>query len=180
MASLRNVYKRVLSGCTRGCSLNAENLPPGIGDLIHGWFEAGRNNSEIIDGGRLLGLKLSNGAIGRHRAAHLHSVPAEPATSADGRPAEKLADLEVIEAVIARGVAQVRLQSSKVSTEQLLQAIALKHKLTEGSVFDSMFDAMSGHEDEDLTDLTGESVDALRSAEELAQEGADDGQAEGG
>lgn len=173
----RTAYKRILSGCTRGCSLNAENLPAGIGDLIHTWFERGDSNGVIIAGAKTLGIKLSNGAIGRHRASHLHAAAAVPEKKA-GEQGPKLGDLEVIEAIIERGVEQVRLQSSKVSTEQLLQAIALKHKLTEGSVFDAMYEAMAGHEGDELDDLEGMSDEALRSADELAQKGTDNGSGE--
>lgn len=169
MPSVKNAYKRIQSGCTRGCSLNAENLPAGIGELIHGWFESGYSNPEIIRAAGLVGVKLSNGAIGRHRSTHLHAAPSAP--SAPSAPAEggdgKLTDLEVIEKIIQAGANQVSLASAKVSTEQLLAAIALKHKLTEGSVFDAMFAQMSG-EDDDLSDLEGPA--AVRSDEERAQQ----------
>lgn len=176
MPSPKSAYKRILSGCTRGCSLNPESLPAGIGQLVHGWFEQGYSNPEIIKAAGLIGVKLSNGAIGRHRSAHLHAAQEAPAFAPGAPPGEKLTDLEVIERIIQSGANQVSLSSAKVSTEQLLAAIALKHKLTEGSVFDSMFDAMAGEED-DLSDLEGEA--AVRSDEERAQQAMADGQSEG-
>lgn len=179
MPNPRNAYKRVTSGCTRGCSLNPEKLPAGLGQLVHHWFEEGCNDREIIARAAPLGVKLSNGAVSRHRAGHVHAVPVAGETRAEGEPAKQLSDLEVIEAVIQTGAQQVRLSGAKVTTEQLLAAIALKHKLTEGSVFDAMFDAMSGFEDDDMSDLEGEAVDAVRSDEEQAQEAAPNGQTEG-
>lgn len=175
MPSSRNAYRRIVSGCTKGCSLNSENLPTGIGELVHRWFEEGYSNQEIIKHGLLVGAKLSNGAIGRHRSSHLHAAQDVPVVPVDGS-GEKLTDLEVIERVIQAGASQVSLVNAKVSTEQLLAAIALKHKLTEGSVFDAMFAQMAG-EDEDLSDLEGDA--AVRSDEERGQRGADDGSSEG-
>lgn len=167
--------KLVMSGCTRGCSLNPENLPAGLGQLVHLWFEEGKNNSQIIALAGPMGAKLSNGAVGRHRSAHLHAA-GMPAT-APGEDGPKRSDLEVIESIIQTGAQQVSLSTSKVTTEQLLRAIELKHKLTEGSVFDAMYDAMIGSGDDDLSDLEAEA--AIRSAEERDQEALPDGRSEG-
>lgn len=171
--------KYVLSGCTRGCSLNAENLPAGIGELVHKWFEDGKNNGEIIALAAPFGAKLSNGSVGRHRSAHLHAAQVAPVSAPSANPGQKLADLDVIESIIQTGAQQVGLSTSKVTTEQLLRAIELKHKLTEGSVFDAMYDAMIGSEsgEDDLSDLEAES--AIRSTEERDQEAVPDGRSEG-
>lgn len=177
MPNPRIAYKRVLSGCSRGCTLNPERLPSGAGDLVHRWFEEGCNDSEVRERAMsVFGVKLSNGATSRHRANHLHareaSSPGEP-----GSPAPNLSDLDVIEKIISTGARSVSLDSAKVTTEQLLRAIELKHRLTEGSVFDAMFEAMSGSGDDDLSDLEGD--EAIRSSEERAQEAMADGRTEG-
>lgn len=164
-----------VAGCTRACSLNAQNVPAGTFPMIHGWFEEGVNNPTIIERAKAIGLKLSHGAISRHKAAHLHplnlgidnDVPEEPKT-----------DLQVIEQVIQRGAAQVGMANTKVTTEQLLRAIELKLKLTAGSVFADMYAAMEGDlgpDDAELEDIDPdagpEMPGAIRAAEEVAQEG---------
>ena len=174
MPNPRLAYKRVVSGCSRGCSLNPERLPAGMGELLHRWFEEGCNDHEIRERAwSLYQQKLSNGAISRHRANHLHKAESGSSRSDPDSPTERLSDLEVIEAVIQTGAQQVRASNAKVTTEQLLQAISLKHKLTEGSVFDAMFEAMMGSGEQDMSELMDESDDAVRGEEEQAQEGAD-------
>lgn len=157
MPNPRLAYKRVLADCSRGCSLNADRLPSGMGQLIHTWFEEGCNDREIRERAAPLGMKLSNGAISRHRANHLHAASSSVSPKDDGEEAPKMSDLDVIEGIIQTGAQQVKLTSAKVTTEQLLKAIELKHRLTEGSVFDAMFAAMAGEEDEaELMDDGGE------------------------
>lgn len=177
MPNPKNAYKRVLSGCTRGCSLNAENLPAGLPELIHRWFEEGCNNAEIIARAAPMGSKLSNGAVGRHRSTHLHAAASIGAAIEDGEEPPKQSDLDVVDALIQQGARQVGTAAFKVTAEQLLRAIELKHRLTEGSVFDAMYDAMMSDPDDDLSDLEGDA--AIRSAEERDQEGLPDGRVEG-
>lgn len=177
MPNPRLAYKRILADCTRGCSLNVDRMPAGLAELVHRWFEEGCNDREIRERAAPLGAKLSNGAISRHRANHLHAADSAAAPATPGEESKPVGDLEVIENIIQAGARQVSLTSAKVTTEQLLRAIELKHRLTEGSVFDAMFEAMAGSGDDDLSDLEGDA--AVRSDEERAQEAMSDGRTEG-
>jgi hypothetical protein len=131
-----------------------------VGELVHRWFEEGANRETIIARAAELGVKLTSGSIQRHKSNHLvpGRDPSSPLTTEEGDPNRRYSELEVIDAVIQRGARQVSLSSAKVTTEQLLSAIALKHKLTEGSVFDALFEALSGEDDEDLSDLEAPSA----------------------
>lgn len=141
--------------CSRKCSLNPERLPAGVGELIHRWFEEGANRDAIMSRAMELGVKLSSGAVGRHKSNHLRVARDDnsPLPPEDGQPGRRYTELETIDAIIQRGAQGMQLSSAKVTTEQLLSAIALKHKLTEGSVFDALFEMLSGDDDEDLSDL---------------------------
>jgi len=149
--SVKNAYKRVRSGCTRACSLNPENLPVGVGELVHKWFEEGCNNQEIIDKAFVMGAKLSNGSVGRHRKSHLHRD--QPVAEDGSDPDAKYGEIELLDEMIQAGGRQLKLGQNKVTAEQMLRAIELKMRLTEGSVFDAMFAAMAGEGDEDLSEL---------------------------
>lgn len=159
MPNPKTAYKRVRSGCTKGCSLNPENLPMGVGELVHKWFEEGCNNAEIIEKAGIMGAKLSNGSVGRHRKDHLHRAAPEGA-AVPGAEGRKLTELELLDAMIQQGGAQMALGQQKVTAEQTLRAIELKMKLTEGSVFDAMFAAMAGELEDDLGDLEEPEGDA--------------------
>ena len=159
--------KYELVDCSRKCSLNPDKMPAGVGELVHRWYEEGANRETIIARAKELGVKLSNGSVQRHKSNHL--VPSKDGSvmvgGEDGDPLRRYSELEVIDAVIQRGARQVQLSTAKVTTEQLLSAIALKHKLTEGSVFDAMFDAMMG-DDEDMSDLEPQPAPESESEEE--------------
>lgn len=157
----------VINNCTRNCTLNPKRLPGEQGALVHGWYEAGDNNQTIINKANVLGLKFSNGSVGRHRAKHL-VVMVDPHLDPSQAHAEKKSDLEVLEIIIGRGAQQVDLATTKISAEQLLRAIELKHKLTEGSVFDSLFGALVS-EGDDAYASGPEAPAAVASDEEVAQ-----------
>jgi len=149
----RNPGSLVLVNCTRACSLNIHNLPSGIGELVVKWFEDGDSIRAVAQRLQDLEIKRSAGAIGRHRLKHMEkrsgSLPREDQV-------KKKTDLEVLETIIFRGSQQVDLSASRISAEQLLRAIELKHKLTEGSVFDAMYEAMRGA---NVTDLDAPAKD---------------------
>lgn len=160
--------KYVLTNCTAKCSINPRNLPGQIGDLIHQWYEAGDSNAMIMEKLRIMGgPRLSNGALGRHRKNHMTRADQLVDPSQAPLP-EKRTDLEVLEIIIGRGGQQVDLATSKVTTDQLLKAIDLKHKLTEGSVFDALFGALVEEGDEAF-EGGPESPEAVASSEEAAQ-----------
>lgn len=140
--------KLVLAGCSRLCSLNVGNMPGGLPELVVKWFEEGATIEEVRLRLLEMGVKVSNGAIGRHRKGHLH--PAGVVSHGEAGQGEKKTDLEVLETIIGRGSQQVDSSSTRISAEQLLRAIELKHKLTEGSVFDAMYEAMKGSRTVDL------------------------------
>jgi len=111
-------------------------------------------------------VKLSNGSIGRHRANHLtHAGPEDPTVLP---PLVKKSDLEVLETVIGRGADQLELSAARISTEQLLKAIELKHKLTEGSMFENFFSVLD-QEGSEASEGPAEAPEALVSDEEASE-----------
>lgn len=148
--------KYEMIGCSRKCSLHPANLPGGVGELVHRWFEEGANRQSIIQRAGELGAKLTSGSIQRHKANHLRpgKDPSSPLNDGDD-PGRRFSELEVIDSVIQRFARQMQHGQTSVTTEQGLRAIELKHKLTEGSVFDALFDALAGGDDDedDLSDL---------------------------
>lgn len=150
--------------CGSRCSLNPINLPPGVGELIHEWFEDGLAQPKVlVQTQEKWGIKLSSGAIGRHAKSHLQEViPVDEG-------GERLEDLEVLDTIIQRGAQQVKVKGSRVTTDQLLKAMELRLKLTQGSVFDHMFEAMKGAP----TDLDVD-VDADVSDDSAPDMGADE------
>jgi hypothetical protein len=131
--------KLVIAGCSRKCSLNIGNVPSGRAELVIKWFEDGDSIAVVRRKLLEMGTVISMGSIGRHRKDHLHPVSAESVS--DG---PKKSELDILDIIIQRGAQQVDLSSTKISAEQLLRAIELKQKMTEGSVFQDMFDAMRG------------------------------------
>jgi hypothetical protein len=61
----------------------------------------------------------------------------------------------VLDAVIQRFARNLAHGSTNITAEQGLRAIETKQRLTEGSVFDELFAALSdnGEDEEDLSDL---------------------------
>lgn len=157
--------------CGSRCSLNPANMPGTTGSLLHSWFEAGDNNPTIIRKAEALGKKLTNGSVGRHRANHLvwWDPANDPLVTGEEKP--RKGDLEILDLIIARGADQVDLSTMRISAEQLLRAIELKQKLTQGSVYQDFFDAIGVAGDE----LAGqpEAPAAAASVEEQAQAAPD-------
>jgi hypothetical protein len=138
-----------LVACNRQCSLNAYSLPGDVGALIHSWYEMGDNNSTIVAKARVLDVKISEGAVGRHRANHL--VPLGPTLSdprkPDGGsehtgPRPKIDDLTVLEQIISKGADSIDLSTVRISPEMTIRAIELKYKLTQGSVLENFMSAL--------------------------------------
>lgn len=159
--------------CTRRCTLNPDNQPGTMGVLLHSWFEAGDNNPQIIRKAGVLGRKLTNGAVGRHRANHLTwwSEDSDPIVKGEDKPRKN--DLEILDQIIGRGAEQVDLSTMRISAEQLLRAIELKQKLTQGAIFADFYEAIGAAGDEIASQP--ESPDASASGEEQAQQAAPDG-----
>lgn len=165
--------KYELVNCSRKCTLNPDRLPAGVGELVHRWLEEGANRETIMARAKELGVKLTGGSIGRHKQNHLVPAadPHSPLQDGDD-DTRRYSEIEVIDAIIQRGARQVQRSTANVTTEQLLAAINLKHKLTEGSVFDALFDALTGENDEDLSDL--EAPEAVGEEELAVASGARD------
>ena len=162
--------------CTRRCTLNPDNQPGTMGVLLHGWFEAGDNNEQIIRKASALGRKLTNGSVGRHRANHLvwWDPDSDPTAGAGGEDKPRKSDLEILDQIIGRGAEQIGLSTMRISAEQLLRAIELKQKLTQGAIFADFYEAIGAAGDE-IAAGQPETPDAGSSAEEQAQQAVSDG-----
>lgn len=154
-----------LSGCTRGCTLNPERYPEGIAEKMHEWFEAGER-SKVEARMMQLGYKLSDGSISRHYYKHL-----VPLTILDTKEEDRVdlsnprSELDILNMIIQRGAKQVDLKTFRVTAEQLLKSIELKHKLTEGSMFEDFFQKISEVQGE----ILAETEAATASEEEQSQ-----------
>lgn len=157
-----------IEGCTKTCSLSAEALPGRTAEMVHLWFCDGANNQLIREKLALIGPKVSNGAIGRHRANHL--VPVDQlvdVTEDDEEEAEPFSDIEILERIISKGAKSLRQVTARVSPEMTMRAIEMKYKLTQGNAFQGFLDAVN----EAFADEDGEpdSPDAVASEDEQAQ-----------
>lgn len=121
-------------------------MPSGIPLLIVKWFEDGATIEKVRTNLLEMGHRATNGAIGRHRKDHLHPA----AMDFQGSDVKPKTELEILDHMIQAGARQVGLDNTRISAEQLLRAIELKQKLTEGSVFDAMYEAMKGSNREDF------------------------------
>lgn len=163
-----------IANCTKGCSLNPDNLPGGMGAMVHSWFEMGNNNMQIVRKSDAIGHHLSNGAIGRHRQKHLVKWDEEADVSQSG-PVKRKSDLDILDQIIGRGSEMVDLATFRITAEQLLRAIELKQKLTQGSMFQDFFGAIEEESDRlAAAEAEKESPDAVESEEEQAQAGTED------
>jgi hypothetical protein len=114
--------------------------------MVHGWFEQGLNDKNIAKNASAAGFPLSHGAVGRHRGNHLE--PKGEITPAG--PQKAKTDLEIIEAMIQAG--GERAEDFKMTPSETMKAMELKYKLTQGSAFEGMLDALNraGMDEEDL------------------------------
>lgn len=166
-----------IEGCPKVCSLSVEKLG-NLADSIHSFYEMGDNDKTISEKAYLLGVKISSGAAGRHRANHLIPVmtAADKLIAATGagyagvdpdKPIEKVDDLTVLERIISKGATTIDLATSRISPEMTIRAIELKYKLTQGSAFESFLAAIGGTMEE--VTGRGHDPDAEASEEEQAQ-----------
>jgi hypothetical protein len=133
---------RLLDGCTKTCSLSAFQLGPKVAELVHSWYEAGCNNATIVERAENIGVKVSEGAAGRHRANHLEPLDEFEDPTAGDDPKPKVDDLALLDEVISRGAESLRFKTSRVTTEQLLKAMEMKYRLTQGSVWEATLAAL--------------------------------------
>lgn len=161
---------RVSSSCTRACTLNEYNLPPGSYPEIHAMYEAGMAEEPMsakIE--EAWNHHLSYGAIKRHRLKHLERATAGVAPSPNARTVrttKKVTDLDLLDLMIQKGADVLESPNVKISPEQLLRAMELRLKLTQGSVFQDFFDAIGAVSGEMAAEVNPE---ATASAEEQAQ-----------
>lgn len=160
--------------CTRACSLNASNLPAGMGEAVHSWFESGDNDRTISAKSDAIGHHLSQGAIGRHRSKHLFKTNTGPVLKPQD-PSKRKSDLEILDQIIGRGSDMVDLATFRITAEQLLRAIELKQKLTQGSLFQDFFGAIEEESDRiAAAEANKENPEAVESEEEQAQAAVED------
>lgn len=151
-------------GCTPACGLSVERLGPENARTVHKWFEARVATNRIITRASAeLGIKLTNGAVGRHLSGHLRVeeelTAVEPGEKPEG--GKSASDLEVLEGIITAGWKNSG--NWRPSIQDTLKAMDMKYKLTQGSVFDEFFDAISGAQmdDEEAGDSAPENPAAL-------------------
>ena len=162
---------RVSDRCTKACTLNEFNLPSGSFPEIHAMYEAGLNARAISHKvEEVWNHHLSYGAIDRHKGKHLDKTTAGFA-GVPGRsvPRKKVSDLELLDLMISKGADVLDAPNVKISPEQLLRAMELRLKLTQGSVFQDFFDAIGVVSGE----VAETNPDAGSSAEEQEQAGGD-------
>lgn len=136
------IGKLILAGCSRKCNLNPGNVGENVSLLVQKWFEDGEPIQTVRNNLIEMGHTFSASSIGQHRKNHLHI--ADGVVKKPGTEEKPLGELEILDSMIQSGGRQMRLDSARISAEQLLRAIELKQKLTEGSVFDAMYEAMKG------------------------------------
>jgi hypothetical protein len=161
---------RVSTGCSKACTLNEFNLPPGSFPEIHAMYEAGLPQEAIqAKVKETWQHHLSFGAIQRHRSKHLEKVtsgfapsPNAPTVGATGK---KVSDLDLLDLMITKGADVLNAPNVKISPEQLLRAMELRLKLTQGSVFQDFFDAIGAVSGE----VAETNAEAVASEEEQAQ-----------
>jgi hypothetical protein len=126
--------------------------------MVHGWYEEGLNDKSIAKNAFTAGFPLSHGAVGRHRSNHL-----EPKGETLGaRIATRRTDLEIIEAMIQAG--GERAGEFKMTPSETMKAMELKYKLTQGSAFEGMLDALNraAMDEDDLEPMPGDpSIDGF-------------------
>lgn len=164
--------KYAIVNCPRSCSLNASNYKPGVGEMIHGWYEAGHNREKIRAQAIAIGVTLSDGAIARHKKNHLVVTDGRPATARVPKGQRK-SDLDILDAFIQRGAQSIDLATFAVTGEQLLKAIDLKQRLTQGSLYEEFYKAIGAVMDESES-AQPEAPEAQASEEERAQVATED------
>lgn len=157
--------------CSSACSLSEQRLPGDLPNIVHGWFEAGQNNEEIIASAAAVGVKISNGAVGRHRKNHLVPMDDQAPDPTDLK-LDRVNHIEVLEQLVARGAKNIH--AARITPEMTIKAIDMIYRLTQGSQMDELLGAvtkaMAGGDDDEGEYLTPiEAAEAKRDADEAAQ-----------
>lgn len=153
-----------LEGCTKQCSLSAEQTTPEAAGLFLRWFCEGANNALVREKGIIIGYRLSLGAIGRHRSMHLVPITHDPTEDPEDDGGPRLSDVDILEAFIQKGAKHLKLTTSRITPEMTMKAMELKYKLTQGNAFQGFLDAISNEY------MGGpETGDAVKSEDEQAQ-----------
>ena len=168
-ARLRPRKWDLLGSCTKKCSLSEAVLGEDSAKMVHGWYEQGLNDKQIAKNAFLAGITLSHGAVGRHRQNHL-----EPKGEMRGSVSTKRrTDLEIIEDMIQAGGDAAG--QFKMTPSETMKAMELKYKLTSGSAFEGMLDALNraAMEDDDLEAMPNDPSMADTSGD-IEEEGPDE------
>lgn len=159
-------------GCTRTCSLNEVNLA-GYGGDVHQLYEDGGNRETIQAFLMERGVRVSTGAIGRHKQKHLDPMVVAPRGSDEpDRPREKKSHIQILEEIISAGGAQLDTKGVRISPEMTMKAIEMHHKLTEGSVWEDFLSAIGAMAED--APAPPENPDASQSEDEQAQVAPDE------
>ena len=161
---------RIGPECKRTCTLNPANLPGGMPELLHQWYEEGANDPLMSERSDQFGHHLSQGAIANHRRKHIHLESQFIDITQSGSGEQKaFTDLEVLELMISKGASGLDIRSVKITPEMTIRAIELKYKLTQGNVFEGFIEAM-GQAMEDMP-----FDEAAVASEDEREQAADDG-----
>lgn len=130
-----------LIGCTPLCGLSADKLGPENARIVHSWFELPLSVPKVIlRAQEELGVKLTGGGASRHFKNHLR-LQEETRAVDPNRKGGTASDLEVLEGVIE--AAWRNSGSWRPTIQDALKAMDMKYKLTQGSVFEDFFAAIS-------------------------------------
>lgn len=155
--------------CRPSCTLNEINLPGQLAGGVHTLYEDGANREKIRNFLLESGVRVSEGAIGRHKANHLIPL-VERGPQAKGK---KRTHLEILEEIIESGGDQLSTKGVRISPEMTMKAIEMHHKLTEGSVWEDFLSAIGAMADDATSEGGPENPDAVESVEEQAQSASD-------
>jgi hypothetical protein len=127
----------VAGSCSQRCSLNKVNLGEKRHALVMDWYQMGYNDFKIEELARAAGMKMSHGAIGRHRKSHL----IDKATMKTDESLAELDDIEALDLILERG--QTQIKGWKITPSEYFKAMEMKYKLTQGSTMDAMYAALA-------------------------------------
>jgi len=179
-AKLKPTKYRV-DGCHSLCGINPRNLPAGLADLIHSWYEMGDNKVVLERKSVEFGHHISQGSFANHKRKHMvREDQFTPIADLGGDPEldsdEKLTDLQILDRIIQAGAKGLNSRSVRITPDMTLKAMELRLKLTQGSVHDDFMSAvakaMGGGGDPEPP--APENPDAQTGDEEQAQAGAPD------
>jgi hypothetical protein len=147
----------VKSACSLRCT-SSEQMLGELFPVVHGLYEQGHTDIELVTDAKELHLKLSYGAVARHRRNHLARPDGFDDGSDDGEGSlDSVDNVWALEQVIARGT-KAALTSGRISPDLLVRAIDLHEKLTHGKKMDSTLTAIS-----DAINVGFEEADAVES-----------------